>query len=119
MTSSSSEAAGRAQLSSVLRPWAGNDRVEEGDLIYVVAKTSQLDLLAELGLVRRVHSEQHCQRYARAGTDRHYLVCDAVDDRQGQCCDQEPDDQMMSAHGHTSAASLADESLFARPSFSR
>lgn len=36
-----------------------------------------LDLLAELGLVRRVHSEQHCQRYARAGTDRHYLVCDA------------------------------------------
>jgi Fur family ferric uptake transcriptional regulator len=35
-----------------------------------------LDLLSELGLVRRVHSEQHCQRYARAGTDRHYLVCD-------------------------------------------
>jgi Fur family ferric uptake transcriptional regulator len=34
-----------------------------------------LDLLAELGLVRRVHSEQHCQRYARAGTNRHYLVC--------------------------------------------
>jgi Fur family ferric uptake transcriptional regulator len=36
-----------------------------------------LDLLAELGLVRRVHSEHHCQRYARAGIDRHYLVCDA------------------------------------------
>ena len=35
-----------------------------------------LDLLTELGLVRRVHSDHHCQRYACAGTDRHYLVCD-------------------------------------------
>ena len=35
-----------------------------------------LDLLAELELVRRVHSDHHCQRYARAGIDRHYLVCD-------------------------------------------
>ena len=34
-----------------------------------------LDLLAELGLVRRVHSEQHCHSYASAGGDRHYLVC--------------------------------------------
>lgn len=34
-----------------------------------------LDLLAELGLVRRVHSEHRCHSYARAGTDRHYLVC--------------------------------------------
>lgn len=35
-----------------------------------------LELLVELGLVRRVHSELHCQRYARAGMDRHYVVCD-------------------------------------------
>ena len=34
-----------------------------------------LDLLAELGLVRRVHSEQRCHSYASAGTGRHYLVC--------------------------------------------
>jgi Fur family ferric uptake transcriptional regulator len=34
-----------------------------------------LDLLAELGLVRRVHSEQRCHSYASAGSDRHYLVC--------------------------------------------
>ena len=34
-----------------------------------------LDLLAELGLVRRVHSEQHCHSFASAGRDRHYLLC--------------------------------------------
>lgn len=34
-----------------------------------------LDLLAELGLVRRVHSERGCHSYASAGIDRHYLVC--------------------------------------------
>ncbi len=34
-----------------------------------------LDLLAELGLVRRVHSEQGCHGYASAGMDRHYLIC--------------------------------------------
>ena len=34
-----------------------------------------LDLLAELGLVRRVHSEQRCHSFASAGRDRHYLVC--------------------------------------------
>jgi Fur family transcriptional regulator, ferric uptake regulator len=34
-----------------------------------------LELLAELGLVRRVHSEQRCHRYACAGTDRHHLIC--------------------------------------------
>ena len=34
-----------------------------------------LDLLAELGLVRRVHSEQRCHSYARAGVDRHHLLC--------------------------------------------
>ena len=35
-----------------------------------------LELLAELGLVRRVHSEDRCHSYASAGTDRHYLICD-------------------------------------------
>jgi Fur family ferric uptake transcriptional regulator len=34
-----------------------------------------LDLLDELGLVRRVHSEQRCHGYASAGTDRHHLIC--------------------------------------------
>jgi Fur family ferric uptake transcriptional regulator len=34
-----------------------------------------LDLLTELDLVRRVHSEQRCHSYASAGTDRHYLIC--------------------------------------------
>jgi Fur family ferric uptake transcriptional regulator len=44
-----------------------------------------LDLLDELGLVRRVHSEQHCHRFAsttpagesRAGAarDSHHLIC--------------------------------------------
>lgn len=34
-----------------------------------------LDLLDELGLVRRVHSEGRCQRYASAAPHGHYLVC--------------------------------------------
>lgn len=34
-----------------------------------------LDLLDDLGLVRRVHSEGSCHNYARAGEDKHYLVC--------------------------------------------
>lgn len=34
-----------------------------------------LDLLDELGLVRRVHSEERCQRYASAVPQQHYLVC--------------------------------------------
>jgi Fur family ferric uptake transcriptional regulator len=34
-----------------------------------------LDLLDELGLVRRVHSEQRCHSYATARVERHYLVC--------------------------------------------
>jgi Fur family ferric uptake transcriptional regulator len=34
-----------------------------------------LDLLVELGLVRRVHSEHRCHRYASAGVERHYLIC--------------------------------------------
>jgi Fur family ferric uptake transcriptional regulator len=34
-----------------------------------------LDILDELNLVRRVHSEQRCHSYASAGAKRHYLVC--------------------------------------------
>jgi Fe2+ or Zn2+ uptake regulation protein len=36
-----------------------------------------LDLLIELGLVRRVHSEHRCHSYASAGYDHHYLICNA------------------------------------------
>jgi Fe2+ or Zn2+ uptake regulation protein len=32
-------------------------------------------ICASLGLVRRVHSEQRCHSYARAGMDRHHLLC--------------------------------------------
>ena len=35
-----------------------------------------LELLDELGVVRRVHSGERCHRYASAGPDRHYLVCE-------------------------------------------
>lgn len=34
-----------------------------------------LELLANLGLVRRVHSGHRCHSYACASTDRHHLVC--------------------------------------------
>jgi Fe2+ or Zn2+ uptake regulation protein len=34
-----------------------------------------LELLDDLGLARRVHSEGSCHNYARAGEDKHYLVC--------------------------------------------
>lgn len=34
-----------------------------------------LDILDELGLVRRVHSEHRCHSYACAGTEQHYLIC--------------------------------------------
>ncbi|MBN1246252.1 MAG: transcriptional repressor [Anaerolineae bacterium] len=34
-----------------------------------------LEILDELGVVRRVHSEERCQRYASAGPEKHYLVC--------------------------------------------
>ena len=35
-----------------------------------------LELLDELGVVRRVHSEERCHRYASAGPNGHYLVCE-------------------------------------------
>jgi len=44
----------------------------------VVTVYRTLDLLADLGLVRRIHSvdgERHCRTYASAGADRHYLIC--------------------------------------------
>lgn len=34
-----------------------------------------LELFDELGVVRRVHSGERCQRYASAGPERHYIVC--------------------------------------------
>lgn len=34
-----------------------------------------LELLDELGVVRRVHSGGRCHRYASARPDRHYLIC--------------------------------------------
>jgi Fur family ferric uptake transcriptional regulator len=34
-----------------------------------------LELLTELGLVRRVHSAHRCHSYATAGIERHYLIC--------------------------------------------
>ena len=36
-----------------------------------------LDLLTDLGLVRRVHSEQHCHSYASTGVNQHHLICQA------------------------------------------
>jgi Fe2+ or Zn2+ uptake regulation protein len=35
-----------------------------------------LELLTELGVARRVHSEQRCHGYALAGARRHYLICE-------------------------------------------
>jgi Fe2+ or Zn2+ uptake regulation protein len=35
-----------------------------------------LDLLTELGLVRRLHSGQRCHSYACADTGYHYLICE-------------------------------------------
>ncbi len=37
-----------------------------------------LDLLTELGIARRVDSEQHCHGYASSGARRHYLICENV-----------------------------------------
>ena len=34
-----------------------------------------LEILDDLGLVRRVHSDQNCHSYACAVAERHYLVC--------------------------------------------
>ena len=50
-----------------------------GKVIYpqlgLVTVYRTLELLDELGLARRVHSEGSCHNYARAGEDQHYLVC--------------------------------------------
>ena len=34
-----------------------------------------LEILDELGVARRVHTQGRCHGYARAGGDQHYLVC--------------------------------------------
>ena len=46
-------------------------------LLGLVTVYRTLDLLAELGLARRVHSEHHYHSYASARTDRHYLICES------------------------------------------
>jgi Fur family ferric uptake transcriptional regulator len=35
-----------------------------------------LELLTELGVARRVHSEQRCHGYVIAGARRHYVICE-------------------------------------------
>ena len=45
------------------------------DSLGLVTVYRTLEILTELGLVRRVHSEQHCHSYASAMGDRHYLIC--------------------------------------------
>jgi len=51
----------------------------QGRMIYpslgLVTVYRTLDLLDDLGLVRRVHSEHRCHSYASTGVDRHYLIC--------------------------------------------
>ncbi len=53
---------------------------DQGKAIYpslgLVTVYRTLDLLTELGLVRRVHSEHRCHNYASAGADRHHLICE-------------------------------------------
>jgi Fe2+ or Zn2+ uptake regulation protein len=52
---------------------------ELGEVVYpplgLVTVYRTLEVLDELGLVRRVHSEERCQRYASAAPQQHYLVC--------------------------------------------
>lgn len=36
-----------------------------------------LEILDELGLARRLHGGEHCQRYASAAPEQHYLVCES------------------------------------------
>ena len=38
-----------------------------------------LEILDELGVARRVHTQGHCHGYARAGDDQHYVVCRRCD----------------------------------------
>ncbi len=38
-----------------------------------------LEILDELGVARRVHTQGQCHGYARAGGDRHYVVCRRCD----------------------------------------
>lgn len=71
---------------AILRVLQENDAGLNPEEVYLQGKTicpslglvtvyRTLDLLTELGLVRRVHSEHRCHSYASAGTDRHYLIC--------------------------------------------
>ncbi|MHB1357387.1 MAG: Fur family transcriptional regulator [Anaerolineae bacterium] len=53
--------------------------LEYGRAVYpslgLVTVYRTLEILTQLGFVRRVHSEQRCHSYASAGLDRHYLIC--------------------------------------------
>ena len=73
----------RLAILQVLQENGGSLSPEEicqrGKAIYrplgLVTVYRTLEILSELGLVRRVHSEQRCHSYAGAGSDRHYLIC--------------------------------------------
>ena len=45
------------------------------DSLSLVTVYRTLELLDELGVARRVHSEAHCHRYASAEQGRHYVIC--------------------------------------------
>ncbi|MBN1583742.1 MAG: transcriptional repressor [Anaerolineae bacterium] len=73
---------------AVLQVLEKNDEGLNPEAIYQQGKTicpslglvtvyRTLDLLTELGLVRRVHSGHRCHSYACAGSDRHHLICQA------------------------------------------
>jgi Fur family ferric uptake transcriptional regulator len=53
---------------------------QRGKAIYgplgLVTVYRTLEVLSELGLVRRVHSGPRCHSYAGAGSDRHYVICE-------------------------------------------
>lgn len=55
------------------------DIYERGRAIYsrlgLVTVYRTLDILDELGIARRVHTEGDCHGFARAQDERHYLIC--------------------------------------------
>lgn len=52
---------------------------QQGKAIYaslgLVTVYRTLEILDELGLVRRVHSKRRCHSFASAGEERHHLLC--------------------------------------------
>lgn len=55
------------------------DIYERGRTIYsrlgLVTVYRTMEILDELGMARRVHTHGRCHGFARAGEDKHYLVC--------------------------------------------